>query len=473
MLRSVERALVLVHRYVGIAVGPLMLLWCLTGIVMMYAPYPQIAEAERVAHLSPVDWAGCCRVGDALSSPDTAFARFQVEGLNGQAVLRVTSPRGASQLVRLSDGQLLASVDEASARKIATAYTTEPEPLRVTPLDHDQWTVQGAHGPDRPLWKIAGELGTDVYVSSVSGKVIQRTDAGERFWNWIGTVPHWLYFTRLRQNGHLWTEVVVWTSTVGTFLTLIGLYIGIRQFRRGAGGNWIPYPGFHYWHHALGLLFGVFVLTWVFSGLVSMNPWGFLEGGDFDEPERLEGLKLTASGIAASVAALGQSAPPDVVSVTSAPLHGDLYLVATHADGSRVRLDAQGRPAPLSAADRDFVARTLDPMAKAASLELISREDDYYFSHQRDHAEMPSFRVVASDSERTRFYLDPVSGQIRAKIDGDNQKYRWLHQGLHRLDFSPLWRSRPLWDVVMLTLLAGATAVCALGTWIGIRRLTR
>ncbi|MGC3736965.1 PepSY domain-containing protein, partial [Pseudomonas aeruginosa] len=27
------------------------------------------------------------------------------------------------------------------------------------------------------------------------------------------------------------------------------------------------------WHHLAGLLFGAVVLSWIFSGLMSMNPW--------------------------------------------------------------------------------------------------------------------------------------------------------------------------------------------------------
>lgn len=34
-----------------------------------------------------------------------------------------------------------------------------------------------------------------------------------------------------------------------------------------------PYAGWMAWHHYAGLLFGVVSLTWVFSGLLSMDPW--------------------------------------------------------------------------------------------------------------------------------------------------------------------------------------------------------
>jgi hypothetical protein len=72
-----------------------------------------------------------------------------------------------------------------------------------------------------------------------------------------------------------------------------------------------------------------------------------------------------------------------------------------------------------------------------------------------------------------RYYLDPVSSEIVRTADADDRWYRWLHEGPHRLDFTPALRSRPLWDLVMLTLILGVTVVCITGTWLGWRRLTR
>jgi hypothetical protein len=37
---------------------------------------------------------------------------------------------------------------------------------------------------------------------------------------------------------------------------------------------------------------------------------------------------------------------------------------------------------------------------------------------------------------------------------------RWLHRGLHSLDVPWLYTRRPLWDIVMLTLLLSGTALC-------------
>ena len=45
------RGTVIVHRYLGVFGGLLMLMWFLSGIVMVYVPYPRTSEAERVRTL--------------------------------------------------------------------------------------------------------------------------------------------------------------------------------------------------------------------------------------------------------------------------------------------------------------------------------------------------------------------------------------------------------------------------------------
>jgi hypothetical protein len=123
----------------------------------------------------------------------------------------------------------------------------------------------------------------------------------------------------------------------------------------------------------------------------------------------------------------------------------------------------------LSANELASIAATL--VGQDYSLERLEHEDEYYFSHQRERARLPAYRVTARDGGHTRYYIDTISGEILRKVDRDNQWYRWLHQAPHRLDFFTLIRSRPLWDVLTLTLLSGTTVVCAIGAYLGLRRL--
>jgi hypothetical protein len=214
---------------------------------------------------------------------------------------------------------------------------------------------------ERPLFRFTFDdpQKTNIYVSGLNAQVVHWTTATERFWSWLGTIPHWLYFAQLRSNVVLWTEIMIWTSVLGAFLTVLGLYLGITQFK--ARARFSPYRGWFYWHHIAGLVFGITTLTFVVSGLISMNPWGFLEdrrGGG--EQGRLEGGPLKWGEVRASLNAIRAKAEmADSVSLATAPFAGQLYWLATRQDGTVTRLDAEGGSAPMSGIDLAEAAKRI------------------------------------------------------------------------------------------------------------------
>jgi hypothetical protein len=336
--------------------------------------------------------------------------------------------------------------------------------------------VAGDFNADRPLYHFGLGDGprTELYVSSHTGRVVQLTTARERFWNWLGAVPHWLYFAQLRRNAWLWTQVVIVTSLIGCFLAATGIYIGVRQLGRGPGGRFSPYRGFNLWHHVAGLIFGFFALTWVLSGLLSINPWGWLEGeGSEAARARLQGPAIAAAQVRASIQALVNAHLPDVVSISSAPLAGRLYFLASTADAARSRLDDLGAVAALGDTDLLTIAKILRPVAAPAVPQLMTQEDAYYFRHHQDAAPLPVYRFTSDDGLDTLYYIDPVSGDLAARIDRQARGYRWWHQGLHRMDFLPALRARPQWDALMLVLMSGVTLLCVSGAYLGYRRLVK
>jgi hypothetical protein len=338
----------------------------------------------------------------------------------------------------------------------------------------DQWTVQGPLRNVHPLWKYSWTNGEQVYVSGVSGEVVQYTTARSRFWAYLGAIPHWLYFTELRRNVALWSQVVIWSSLIGGFLTAIGLFLGIAQFKRGSSGRVSPYRGWFYWHHIVGLVFGVLTLTWVLSGTLSMSPWGFLEpGGGRGEAARLFGTAPPWSDVRASLAAI-QANPPagEVVHLASAPLNGRLFWLASHSDGSVERLDASGKPAPVVLQDLKDAALRIAGTEAVASEGMISEEDAYYFSHH-DNVVLPAYRLILNDAEHTRYYFDPSSGQIVRRMDANSRTRRWLFDGLHRIDFTAGLRWRPVWDIVTILLLLGGAALSMTGTYLALLRIKR
>jgi hypothetical protein len=475
MTNLLWRTLVVFHRYLGIAVGILMLVWFASGIVMMYVGFPRLTEQERLSALAPIPWQACCRVADGLIPDDQQFYRVQIENLLGVPVLRLRRPPRPDGVIDLAEGVGVRRFDLVDARAIALdtiARTAGPATVAsAATIDEDQWTV-GRYRRDRPLHRLTFDdpERSTVYVSSTSGQVVLRTTSMQRFWNWLGAIPHWFYLQALRSDGPLWSETVIWASILGTFLTVLGLYLGIAQFRRGKDGKFSPYRGLFYWHHLSGLVFGIATLTFVVSGLVSMNPWGFLEGrGGAGETGRLEGPPPAWGEVRASLAAI-RARPPDAVNLTTAPLAGKLFWLVTGADGTVTRLDASGNAAPLSEQELAEAATRIAGTNGISERGMLREEDAYYFSHH-DRVALPVYRIIANDAENTRYYLDSTSGALLGRADSNSRWHRWLFAGLHRLDFAAWLRTRPAWDIIVITLMLGGLAGSATGVYLAVRRI--
>ncbi|MEI9985038.1 MAG: hypothetical protein WDN69_18675, partial [Aliidongia sp.] len=143
---KLKRWLFLAHRYLGIALGLLMLAWCLSGVVMMYVSYPSLAEAERLRHLAPIDWQGCCAPLGTVLADDAAVDRFRVEMLADRPVLRLRPQDRPPVLIDLLDGTVLGGIDDGQADSVARRYGI---PAASERIDDDQWTVSGEFRADR------------------------------------------------------------------------------------------------------------------------------------------------------------------------------------------------------------------------------------------------------------------------------------------------------------------------------------
>jgi len=271
------RALTLLHRWLGVPLAPLFAMWFASGIVMHFVPFPALSEGERVAGLAPIE------VERVLHGPPAAVAASEMGVATSVRLLQrsdgpvyIVSSAGriaalrADDLtpaeVRSADLALTIAIDHARRRGLDPAGATVVESLR-----HDQWTVAGGLDAHRPLWRVALHdcVGTELYVSSVTGEVVRDTTRRERWWNWAGSVPHWLYPTALRAHPRAWTATVWVVSGLASMAAIAGLLLGAAMLvtRRALS----PAGPWHAWHHALGLLCAAFVLTWIVTGWLSID----------------------------------------------------------------------------------------------------------------------------------------------------------------------------------------------------------
>ena len=259
--------------------------WFASGIAMLYGRgMPRLTSDLRLERLAPIDMSA------VRLSASEALERAELDGTRQGHPAHRDGPtgvplwlRGESTTVFADTGELLVDIDAAQAQTIAAAFVRLPEDrlhhvARLT--QPDQWSLTLRQGPMHKF-TVDDEAGTEVYVSERNAEVTVLTTRGSRALAWVGAIPHFLYFAPLRLNQPLWRQVVLWTSGIGIVLALLGIVLGIvqlritRPFSFARLGSYLPYSGWMRWHYITGLVFGVFTLTFVFSGWLSMEPWGW------------------------------------------------------------------------------------------------------------------------------------------------------------------------------------------------------
>lgn len=463
------KSLIVVHRYVGVVLGVIMTLWCLSGFVMMYQPYPVTTPAEHQAGLQPLDLS---KATAQLPLADDATAMsYRVEMLNGAPVLRMIGDEGP-KTYDLSTGAELAPLTEAGVRQAAETWAAgngvKGTITELGTLTIDQWSVQGAKRW-QPLWRAVfnDPAETWIYVNGKTGEIVQDVTGHERFWNWLGAIPHWLYPTVLRENSALWNQVVIWLSTIGCFLVVTGMVIGFARLR-GKSGAWWPYKRpMWMFHHIFGTFAGLLVLTWTFSGLMTMSPWGLFESEPPVSRQDLQGA-MTWKDMHGAIAAVKIDQTANLVSIRSAPQLGKPIAFAQQSGAGEVRFDPHGR-AQFDRAQLDAGLQAKGGLLASGKVEELTSEDDYYYGHKRDVA-LPVYRITLSDPEQTRIYINEQTGELEQFADGTTQRYRWFLNAMHNMDLS-FMRARPVWDIVTIILLAAVTVACATGAWLSFTRI--
>jgi hypothetical protein len=489
-----KRAVIFVHRWLGVALCSVFLLWFPSGIVMMYWDFPSVSAADRLERSPSLD-------ASAISlTPEEAYAALGVASpptdarlntFDGRPVYRFRLGRGEA-LVYADTGQVQQDAPREMRDRIASAWTGQSAgAAQIEPVDAvDQWTLQGPLRTLRPLWKYSWPNGEQAYISETSGEVVQYTTRASRLAAYLGAIPHWLYFTPFRAHQAQWTAVVIWSSGLATLAAILGLVIGVwmfspsKRYRYAGVPAHTPYRGPKRWHAILGLTFGVAAVTWAFSGMLSMDPFpmasgpsaGRRAGGDGGIPQALRGrFQLTAFGARHPRQALAQIPGLDVKELELTTFAGEPIYLATIA-GRQTRIIPVAGDARLEF-DREHIAAVITAAAQStggAEIRVLDRYDRYYLD-RRGNRPLPVILARLNDAEHTRYYIDPRTARVVGTYSARTWVSRWLYHGLHSLDFPWLYDYRPAWDIVVITFMAGGTALCITSlilAWRVVRGLT-
>lgn len=534
-LSRIKRWILLGHRWLGIGTCLLFFLWFLSGVVMMYVGHPKLTWQERLEHLPPLE------ASQSLLSPADAFRQAGIHGTvtdlrlanarAGQPVyiaqVRPDSkpapdaPRPEPHLVALDarTGTLLPPTDPATALASAQVYLEQgglshpssssalpaSSPRQPSPAGaqdtpgkplYQGITVEDAHTHSaamdlhRPLHKVLlpDAEQTLLYISGTTGEVVRDAPRLERGFNYLGAWLHWLYL--FRDTAIDWTDLIIWLSVIGTVATLSGFLSGIIRWRFSRpyrSGSRSPFaPGALRWHHILGLVFALTTFTWIFSGLMSMNPWDIFEADEsIIDARRISNPDIQPSRAIATPQALLASTTTPVRELQWHTLldKARVKAIRTH----EVPPESADQPVLLSA--RTGKPYNLEPERLRSALFTLQagyppridilQQDDFYYYSRTEHTmtggrkphPLPIWRVRYDDPNQTWLHIDPATGQVLNELDSYQRTERWLFALLHSWDWLPLLQNRPLWDIVMLVLAVGGLALSATGIWIAGHRL--
>ena len=467
------KALVLLHRWLGIGFCLLFAMWFASGMVMHFVPFPSLTEAERFAGLLSID------LSQVRYGPDEAVTASGVrEAQRARLLQRADGPvyitTGASKLVALHAGDLSdASVkSEQLALDIARAHARQrgadvSHAVVAGVVEYDQWSVPNGFDKYRPLYRVAlkDSADTEFYVASTTGEVVLATTRHERLWNYVGSVAHWIYPTALRRHPTVWNQLVWTLSLIALITAVAGTVLGVA--RLGISGRRVetPFRGWHAWHHILGLFTATFVLTWIFSGWLSMD----------------HGLLFSRGQLSAAEAARIGAAPGwDALAGNQRSIAAPVKEVEWFALGKQLhrreqtRFDAQSIfavgssvPSPeafLSAAEVDAFVQPIAP--DCAAPVIVGADDNYPMTSLVSGA--PVYRSMCGD---VWFHIDGATGVVLERLDSSRRNYRWLYSGLHTLDF-PILLDHPLLRSALIVILCTLGFVFSVtGAVIGWRRL--
>jgi len=185
-----KRSLIFTHRWLGVALSVIFMLWFASGIVMMYWSFPDVSARDR-RERAPV-----LNASQIKLSPEQAYAKLGVDqpagsvqliSFDGRPVYRFggggggrggrRGGGGGTAMVYADDGAIQTEVDDAMVDRVASAWAGKPlsEAQKVSVEEIDQWTVGSQLRTLRPLYKYTFNDGQQIYIGGRDAEVKQYT----------------------------------------------------------------------------------------------------------------------------------------------------------------------------------------------------------------------------------------------------------------------------------------------------------
>ncbi|MEM7666121.1 MAG: PepSY domain-containing protein [Pseudomonadota bacterium] len=166
------------HIWLGWLVGVPIVMWTATGLFMVAKPIQEVrGEHLRIETATPP----LILPGSDIASEDAQLEEMRVRMQDGRAVAILTTLDGVTSRVDMATGDPIAPLDAAQARAIAAVRIVGGDAVRSVTLFQPSEVPFDFRRP-MPVWQVALEDGTHVYIGRDTGEIdAVRT----RWWRWF------------------------------------------------------------------------------------------------------------------------------------------------------------------------------------------------------------------------------------------------------------------------------------------------
>jgi len=231
------------------------------------------------------------------------------------------------------------------------------------------------------------------------------------------------------------------------------------------------YSGLMRWHYVTGATFGVFAMTWAFSGLLSMEPFFWASDGGTGNriPQALRGGALDVAMFPKL------TLPPQAKEVEFLRIQGSAYYRVRSDAGDPVLVSAESAQVRRDPFPTESVMSRIKqgkPDVPISEWKLLDAYDSYYHPGERKPP-LPVLRIKFADPDATWFYVDPHMSQVVTRFTRRERLQRWIYHGFHSLDFNFWYYQGPVWTTAMVALNAGGAVLSVIGVMLAVKRVAR
>lgn len=463
-----------IHRVLGAVVSLLFLMWFVTGLVLVYYPFPNVTQEEKNQRLEvlPDSLPDIISVTDKLPE-DEGIRKLELNQFQGQTLVSVSTKKH-EYVFNADSSEKVNPLNYQAIENIAKTWSDAPIERVDTLKELEQWIMYSKYEKELPIYKFyfSDNQKHQLYISSRNGEVQQFTDRDSRFWAWIGFIPHTLYIPALRKHTQTWITTITILASIGLVMCIAGVYVGIdayyRRYKRRSKLE-SPYrKRWYWWHHVVGVIFGIFLLTWAFSGVMSLRKvpqWMVKTHEEYKIPMKIRGKRLPLDTYLLNYKLLKQTYP-ELKKIEWTHFQGiPIYKIVS--DGEILFIDASSETPRELFLSYEAIAKSIRSIHGDSiefTVKLINDYEDYYLPWKRDLG-LPAYKIQVSDADSSLYYINAKTGDY--KYLNQNRKARkWMFQALHYFHIKWLMDRPVLWTIVLWTLSVGCIIISGTGVWL-------